>query len=126
MGKSMHVNISNTLDREAIMIEFAPIIKWSVAQIQQNSHIPLDREDLIAAALTGLFEAMQEYNPASHDSFYALAHRNIRCSLQQEIRSTAEFFKSITLKPIGPAETSKHDPNLNSGYNWKGHRFNIH
>lgn len=114
------------LDREAIMIEFAPLIKGSIAQIQEHSRIPLDREDLIAAALTGLFEALNQYNPASHRSFHVLAEKNIRSSLQREIKATAEFFNHVTIQPVGPAEATRHEPELTFGYDWKGHKYNLH
>jgi DNA-directed RNA polymerase specialized sigma subunit len=114
------------LDREAVMIEFAPMIKGSIAQIQEHSRIPLDREDLIAAALTGLFEAINEYNPESHRSFHILAERSIRSCLQKEIKATADFFSHVTIQPVGPAEATHHMPELTFGYDWKGHKYNVH
>lgn len=117
---------SRSLDREAIMIEFAPLIKGSIAQIQEHSKIPLDREDLIAAALTGLFEAMNRYNPENHRNFRAFVERNIRLSLQQEIKAAAEFFQHVTLQPVGPAEATRHEPDLTFGYDWKGHKHSLH
>lgn len=117
---------TDTLDREAVMIEFAPMIKGSIAQIQEHSKIPLDREDLIAAALTGLFEAMNHYNPARHQNFRSFAELSIRHSLQQEIKAAAEFFQHITIQPVGPAEATHHMPKLTHGFDWKGHKHNLH
>ncbi len=116
----------NNLDRESVMIEYAPMIKGSIALIQEHSRIPLDREDLIAAALTGLFEAMDQYNPKSHKSFRSLAELNIRHSLQQEIKAAADFFTHVNLQPVGPAEATKHMPELTYGYDWKGHKYHVH
>jgi DNA-directed RNA polymerase specialized sigma subunit len=125
MGRAVN-KTTEAIDREAVMIEFAPLIKGSIALIQEHSKIPLDREDLIAAALTGLFEAMDHYNPASHRNFRSFAELNIRYSLQQEIKAAADFFRHVTIQPVGPAEATRHMPKLTHGFDWKGHKHNIH
>ena len=114
------------LDRESIMIEFAPLIKLSVEHIQEHSKIPLDREDLVAAALTGLFEAMKGYDPMVDRNFRSFAELNIRRALLAEIKPAADFFQHVQLQPVGPAEATRHAPHLTYGFDWKGHKYNMH
>jgi len=113
-------------DREAMMLEFAPLIRVSVEQIQDSSPLPLDSEDLLAAALTGLFEAIKSYDPTVDKNFRSFAELNIRRAIMAEIRPTADFFQHVQIQPVGPAEAVRHSPKLTNGYDWKGHKFKVH
>lgn len=125
MGQAVRKS-TKILDRESIMIEFAPLIKLSVEHIQGHSKIPLDREDLVAAALTGLFEAMKSYDPMVDRNFRSFAELNIRRALLAEIKPAADFFQHVELQPVGPAEATRHEPELTYGFDWKGHKYNMH
>jgi DNA-directed RNA polymerase specialized sigma subunit len=122
MGRARHSNTTR-LDRESILIEFAPLIKDSVRIIRAHSKIPMDKEDLIAAALTGLFEAINTFDPKRGKSFQSFAESNIRQALMQEIRPQADFYKHILLQPVGAAEALHHMPDVTNGYDWKGHKL---
>lgn len=113
-------------DREALMVEFAPLIKVSVERIYDASRLPLDREDLLAAALTGLFEALKNYDPTVDKSFRTFAERSIHRAILDEIRPTADFFQHVQIQPIGPAEAVRHHQKLTFGYDWKGHKYKMH
>lgn len=125
MGRSQ-VKVARTYDREALMVEFAPLIKVSVDKIHEASHLPLDREDLLAAALTGLFQALKAYDPTIDKSFRSFAERSIHKAILDEIRPAADFFQHVDLQPIGPAEAVRHDQKLTFGYDWKGHKYKVH
>ena len=113
------------LDRESLLIEFAPLIKDSVKHIRAHSEIPLDREDLIAAALTGLFEAINNFDPKRGDSFRRFAETRIRQALLSEIKPQADFYKHIFLQPVGAAEALHHMPDVTHGFDWKGHKLKL-
>jgi RNA polymerase sigma factor (sigma-70 family) len=122
MGRARHVTEAK-MDRESLLIEFAPLIKKSVKDIRAHSDIPLDTEDLIAAALIGLFEAMNTFDPKGGNSFHRYAESNIRHALIREIRPQADFYKHIFIQPVGAAEALHHMPELTHGYDRKGHKF---
>ena len=111
------------LDRESLLIEFAPLIKDSVKHIRAHSEIPLDKDDLIAAALTGLFEAFNTFNPKRGNSFHRFAESSIRHALMLEIKPQAEFYKHIFPQPVGAAQALHHMPDLTHGYDRNGHKF---
>ena len=51
-------------DYNLLMKEYAPLIMVSVDQISRHNKLPLDHDDLVAAALTGLFEALEKFDPS--------------------------------------------------------------
>jgi RNA polymerase sigma factor (sigma-70 family) len=125
MGRA-HAKTVKVYDREALMAEFAPLIKVSVERIHDTSRLPLDREDLLAAAMTGLFEALKAYDPTVDRSFRSFAERSIHKAILDEIRPTADFFQHVQIQPIGPAEAVHHHEKLTYGYDWKGHKYKVH
>jgi len=125
MGRS-YVKTVKEYDREALLQEFAPLIKVSVERIHEMSQLPLDREDLLAAAMTGLFEALKGFDPTIDRSFRSFAERSIHKAILDEIKPTADFFQHVHLQPIGPAEAIRHHQKLTFGYDWKGHKYKVH
>lgn len=125
MGRAQ-VQIKKVYDREALMVEFTPLIKFSVEQIQESNRLPLDREDLMAAALTGLFEALKHFDPSLDRDFRSFAERSIRRAIWDEVKTSIDFFQHVHLQPIGPAEAIRHHFSLTNGYDWKGHKYKIH
>jgi RNA polymerase sigma factor (sigma-70 family) len=125
MGRS-YVKTVKEYDREALLKEFAPLIKVSVERIHESSRLPLDREDLLAAAMTGLFEALKGFDPTIDRSFRSFAERSIHKAILDEIKPTADFFQHVHLQPIGPAEAIRHHQKLTFGYDWKGHKYKVH
>jgi RNA polymerase sigma factor (sigma-70 family) len=125
MGRAQ-ARVTKVYDREALMVEFAPLIKFSVEQIQESNRLPLDREDLIAAALTGLFEALKHFDPSLDRDFRSFAERSIRRAIWDEVKTAVDFFHHVHLQPIGPAEAVRHHYSLTQGYDWKGHKYKMH
>jgi DNA-directed RNA polymerase specialized sigma subunit len=111
------------LDRESLMREFAPLMRVSIDHIQSNSRLPLDADDLLAAAVTGLLEALDYYDPSVDRNFRSFAELRIRKAMLDEVRDIAEFYQHIRPQPVGPAEARRQMPKITHGFNWKGHKF---
>lgn len=125
MGRAQ-AKLNRVFDREALMMEFAPWIDVSIDRIRNSTRCPLDREDLFAAAVTGLFEALEHYDPMVDKSFKSFAERSMQRALIDEVRPTADFFQHVQLQPVGPAEALKSQTGMRSGYDRKGHKYRIH
>jgi DNA-directed RNA polymerase specialized sigma subunit len=111
------------LDRETLMREFAPLMQVSIDQIKSKARLPIDAEDLLAAAVTGLLEALKHYDPTVDRNFRSFAELRIRKAMLDEVRHIAEFYQHIRPQPVGPAEATRHMPQVTYGFDWKGHKI---
>jgi DNA-directed RNA polymerase specialized sigma subunit len=106
-----------------ILNDFAPMMKVSIDQIKDHAKVPLDPEDLLAAAVTGLLEAIKGYDPYVDRNFRKFAETSIRRAMLDEIRKTADFYQHINVQPVGPAEATHHRPKMTFGFDRKGHKY---
>jgi DNA-directed RNA polymerase specialized sigma subunit len=110
-------------ERDAVLREFTALMRVSIDHIREHSRVPIEEEDLLAAAVTGLLEAMRGYDPSVDRSFRSFAELSMRRAMLDEVRRAADFYHHIKIQPVGPAEATHHAPKLTFGFDRKGHKF---
>jgi RNA polymerase sigma factor for flagellar operon FliA len=75
------------LDRDKVIQNFAPIIKFIAQKIAMRlpSHIQID--DLISAGVIGLLDAIEKFDPSRDNSFRTYAEFRIRGAMLDELRA---------------------------------------
>jgi RNA polymerase sigma factor for flagellar operon FliA len=88
----------NADDRERLILEYAPTIKYIAQRIASRlpPHIGLD--DLINAGVIGLIDAMVKYDPSRDNSFKTYAEFRIRGAMLDELRSLDWVPRSVRQK----------------------------
>jgi len=85
-------------EREALILEYAPLIRYVAVRIAMRlpSHVSL--EDLISAGVLGLIDAVDKYDPDKNVKFKTYAEFRIRGAILDELRSMDWVPRSVRKK----------------------------
>jgi RNA polymerase sigma factor for flagellar operon FliA len=88
----------NADDRERLILEYAPTIKYIAQRIASRlpPHIGLD--DLINAGVIGLIDSITKYDPSRDNTFKTYAEFRIRGAMLDELRSLDWVPRSVRQK----------------------------
>jgi RNA polymerase sigma factor for flagellar operon FliA len=90
----------NEKDRETLIREFAPIIKFMALRLAIRMPNGLNVEDLVSVGTLGLLDAMGKFDPTRNTKFRTYAEFRIRGSMLDEIRAMDWVPRSVR-KRIG-------------------------
>lgn len=85
-------------DKEQIIKEFAPIIKYMAHRFSYRLPPDLDVDDLINAGVIGLLDAVEKYDPTKEAMFKTYAEFRVRGAMLDEIRSMDWVPRSVREK----------------------------
>ncbi|MCB2184850.1 MAG: FliA/WhiG family RNA polymerase sigma factor [Deltaproteobacteria bacterium] len=85
-------------EREALILEYSPIIRYVAGRIAMRlpSHVAL--EDLISAGVIGLIDAVDKFDPDKNVKFKTYAEFRIRGAILDELRSMDWVPRSVRRK----------------------------
>ena len=98
MLKRVEIKDPALLDREKVIVDFAPAIRYMAERLAFRLPPSLDVEDLIHAGIIGLMDAIGKYDPSREAKFKTYAEFRIRGSMLDEIRSLDWVPRSIRKK----------------------------
>jgi RNA polymerase sigma factor for flagellar operon FliA len=85
-------------ERERLILEYSPLIKYVVGRIAVRLPSHLSREDLASAGVLGLIDAVDKYNPARQAQFKTYAEYRIRGAILDELRAMDWVPRSVRRK----------------------------
>ncbi|NIO03591.1 MAG: FliA/WhiG family RNA polymerase sigma factor [Proteobacteria bacterium] len=88
----------DTLQREHLILKFAPLIQVIVNRIALRLPPHVDPKELINSGVIGLIDAMEKYDPLRGTSFKTYAEFRIRGAILDELRILDWFPRSIRQK----------------------------
>ena len=77
----------NERDREQIVLQYVPLVKYVVGRMFSHLPIHVSREELMSCGVMGLIDAVERYDPARGVKFETFAVPRIRGSILDELRS---------------------------------------
>ena len=98
MLKRAEIRDPELRDREKVIGDFAPAIRYMAERLAFRLPPSLDVEDLIHAGVIGLMDAIGKYDPSREAKFKTYAEFRIRGSMLDEIRSLDWVPRSIRKK----------------------------
>jgi len=93
--KEMEINLEN---REAVIIEYSPMVKYVANRIARRLPPHIEVEDLISVGVMGLIDAIEKYDPARGAKFKTYAEFRVRGAILDELRSMDWVPRSIRQK----------------------------
>mgnify|MGYP001407920722 CR=1 FL=1 len=93
--KEMEINLEN---REAVIIEYSPMVKYVANRIALRLPPHIEVEDLISVGVMGLIDAIEKYDPARGAKFKTYAEFRVRGAILDELRSMDWVPRSIRQK----------------------------
>lgn len=76
-----------TMSRDDLILEHMPLAKYLVGRISPNLPAHLDKQDLLSAAIIGLINAADRFDPTRGVMFKTFAEQHIRGTIIDELRS---------------------------------------
>lgn len=86
------------LDREAAILQYAPLIKYIAHRLAMRLPPHISIEDLVSAGVLGLMDALDKYDPKKKVQFKTYAEFRIRGAMLDELRSLDWVPRSIRQK----------------------------
>ena len=93
--KEMEINLEN---REAVIVEYSPMVKYVANRIALRLPPHIEVEDLISVGVLGLIDAIEKYDPARGAKFKTYAEFRVRGAILDELRSMDWVPRSIRQK----------------------------
>ena len=93
--KEMEINLEN---REAVVVEYSPMVKYVANRIALRLPPHIEVEDLISVGVLGLIDAIEKYDPARGAKFKTYAEFRVRGAILDELRSMDWVPRSIRQK----------------------------
>ncbi len=93
--KEMEINFEN---REAVIVEYSPMVKYVANRIALRLPPHIEVEDLISVGVMGLIDAIEKYDPARGAKFKTYAEFRVRGAILDELRSMDWVPRSIRQK----------------------------
>ncbi len=84
--------------REAIIVQYAPLVKYVAGKLAVNMPSNVDFDDLVGYGTFGLIDAVSKYNPNMDVKFKTYAVTRIRGSIFDELRSLDWVPRSVRQK----------------------------
>lgn len=73
--------------REALIVEHLPLVRYLVARTAAHLPPEIDQQDLMSAAVIGLINAADRYDPSRGVLFKTFAEQHVRGTILDELRS---------------------------------------
>ena len=93
--KEMEINLEN---REAVVVEYSPMVKYVANRIALRLPSHIEVEDLVSVGVLGLIDAIEKYDPARGAKFKTYAEFRVRGAILDELRSMDWVPRSIRQK----------------------------
>jgi len=74
-------------DRERMMLEHMPAVRWVARRIHERLPQHVDLEDLVSAGVVGLLDAFRKFDPAKKVQFRSYAQFRIRGAILDSLRT---------------------------------------
>ncbi len=95
MQQTRQIGASSDSHREAIIREFAYVVKAMAYRLAYRLPAYMDAEDLVSVGIMGLMDAMDKYDPGREAKFKTYAEFRIRGAMLDEIRSMDWIPRSV-------------------------------
>lgn len=89
------VNSDQAAEREKLIIEHIPLVRYLVARISAKLPQHLDQQDLTSSAMIGLINAADRFDPSRGVLFKTFAEQHIRGTILDELRSYDVLSRSM-------------------------------
>jgi len=93
--EEMEINLEN---REAVVVEYSPMVKYVANRIAMRLPPHIEVEDLISVGVLGLMDAIEKYDPTRGAKFKTYAEFRVRGAILDELRSMDWVPRSIRQK----------------------------
>jgi RNA polymerase sigma factor for flagellar operon FliA len=78
---------SDEAEREQLMLEHMPAVRWMARRIHERLPQHVDMEDLVSAGTLGLLDAFRKFDPAKKVQFRSYAQFRIRGAILDSLRT---------------------------------------
>jgi RNA polymerase sigma factor for flagellar operon FliA len=94
-GGQLDQSSDRAADREQMIVDHIPLVRYLVGRI--SSHLPLhiDPQDLMGAAMIGLINAADRFDPSRGVLFKTFAEQHVRGTILDELRSYDVLSRSM-------------------------------
>jgi len=86
-GVAQGMAVGGAIDTEALVVEFAPIIRYMAQRLAFRLPPTLSVDDLMSAGIIGLMDAASKFDPVREVRFKTYAEYRIRGAMLDEMRS---------------------------------------
>ena len=93
--------------KEVALTKYAPLVKYVVDRLALHLPKSVERDDLVSAAIIGLFDAMEKYDASKGTKFETYAIWRIRGAILDELRSLDWASRSIRRKARNVEEVAR-------------------
>ncbi len=93
--------------KEIALSKYAPLVKYVVDRLALHLPKSVERDDLISAAIIGLFDALEKYDASKGTKFETYAIWRIRGAILDELRSLDWASRSIRRKARNVEEAAR-------------------
>jgi RNA polymerase sigma factor for flagellar operon FliA len=93
--------------KEVALSKYAPLVKYVVDRLALHLPKSVERDDLISAAIIGLFDALEKYDASKGTKFETYAIWRIRGAILDELRSLDWASRSIRRKARNVEEVAR-------------------
>jgi RNA polymerase sigma factor for flagellar operon FliA len=93
--------------REIALSKYAPLVKYVVDRLILHLPKSVERDDLVSAAIIGLFDALEKYDASKGTKFETYAIWRIRGAILDELRSLDWASRSIRRRARNVEEVSR-------------------
>jgi RNA polymerase sigma factor for flagellar operon FliA len=95
VNDELEISVEN---REAIIREYAPMIKYVAGRIAMRLPPHIEVDGLVSVGVLGLFDAIQKYDPSRGARFKTYAEFRVRGAILDELRSLDWVPRSVRQK----------------------------
>jgi RNA polymerase sigma factor FliA len=93
--------------REVALSKYAPLVKYVVDRLMIHLPKSVERDDLVSAAIIGLFDALEKYDASKGTKFETYAIWRIRGAILDELRALDWASRSIRRRARNVEEVSR-------------------
>ncbi len=93
--------------REIALSKYAPLVKYVVDRLMVHLPKSVERDDLVSAAIIGLFDALEKYDASKGTKFETYAIWRIRGAILDELRALDWASRSIRRRARNVEEVSR-------------------
>ncbi len=93
--------------REVALSKYAPLVKYVVDRLMVHLPKSVERDDLVSAAIIGLFDALEKYDASKGTKFETYAIWRIRGAILDELRALDWASRSIRRRARNVEEVSR-------------------
>ena len=94
-GSEIDAGLSRASDREQLILEHIPLVRYLVGRMAAKLPPHLDLQDLMSAAVIGLINAADRYDPKRGVLFKTFAEQHVRGTILDELRSYDVLSRSM-------------------------------